>query len=150
MTSQTTLISAVEKLNAKIDDLRDFKSELTYDDRRNIEGLKLHLSATNEQINSIKIPAEIKVINENKISLKDKTNLFLIFSFSFAFLISIISVWYSNYRIAEADKNAQIKFEESNQNLIKLEDQNWFIKFYQYQSEKNPKDTKNFEKSNPM
>jgi len=131
-------------LDTKISDLRATKVEIKDNYTFQMTSLQETLKVHHEAIFECKIPTEVKVINETKISLNDKTRLFLILSFFFCLFISIGSVWYSNYRIAEADKNAQILIDDNIKNSIPLKDQKWFIKFYQYQSNANPKDTKKF------
>lgn len=139
-----------EILDAKISDLRASKIKVEDNYTSEFASLKEAIKVHHEAIFECKIPSEVKVINEKRLSFNNIAKQVLAYSYSFALLIVVGTILYANYRIAAADENAQIKFEESNQNLIKLEDQEWFIKFYQYQSKANPKDTQKFRELNPM
>lgn len=142
--------SKLDSLNAQLSDLKNFSLKLDANDLKNIKSLLNQLTITEKVLANVSIPSEITTTQKKVIKFEDKTKMVLVSFFVFSILTITGSIWFSNWRIEN------IKSEVSNQRKINEENrrtneqQEWLENFFFFQKKKNPKDTQNFIKKNPI
>ena len=110
------------------------------------------LARTNATLRQVDVPSVIAITqqNTNVIKFEDKTKLVLIMFFLISVLTIGGSVWFSNWRIEIIKNEVQKQREINEENRRTNEQQEWLENFFFFHKEKNPKDTQNFIKKNPI
>jgi len=136
----------IKNLEAKLDDLKNFRLKLNTNDRNDIYNVLKRLKEVNESINRVDIPSEITIQKKTSLELSDATRYFLVWYFVISFLVIFGISAFAFWRISEAEN--QVRFLQKNN--LSIPQQKWLKNFYQFQAKKNPKDTQKFILEHPL
>lgn len=132
----------LKTLKAKLDDLKHFRVQLDREDKNDLYNILERLRSVENSINRVNIPKRINVYR--KLELKDATKSFLVWWFIVSILVLVAVSGGAVFYV----QNEMTKIEE--QKVREMPRKKWLIDFYKFQSKKNPKDTQNFIKKNPL